>query len=250
MSAILIEKYQSWRRPLRVAVLEDDPDQGRLIVELLKNAGHNCEHFDNSRTFIQHIKRESFDVLVLDWLVPEMSGLEVLRWARTHLDWRIPVLFLTTMEHEEDIVRALEYGADDYMIKPVKARELVARIAALARRTAAVDDTQEVLEFPPFSIDRQTRTLKRDGVPVELTQKEYELVLFMFRNAGRVLSRGHILESVWGRSPNINTRTVDTHVSRIRSKLGLDTDSGWRLTSIYQHGYRLERLHQTDRASA
>lgn len=227
---------------MRIALLEDDVDQGRLLQDMLKKAGHKCELFNSSRTFVQQVRRESYDVFILDWLLPEMSGLEVLRWIRQNLEFKVPVLFVTSMEHEDDVVRALEAGADDYMTKPVKSRELLARITALQRRSATIDESQTVLEFEPFTIDRANRTVARDGEAVELTQKEYELIVFLFKNLGRVLSRGHILETVWGRNPNINTRTVDTHVSRIRTKLGINPESGWRLSSIYQHGYRLEKL--------
>lgn len=226
---------------MRVALLEDDADQARLLVRWLSEAGHNCEHFDASRRFIRQIKRESFDLLVLDWLVPDMSGLEVLDWVREHLDWRIPIIFVTTMDREEDIVQALEHGADDYLTKPVRERELLARIAAVARRTVSADGGKPVLDFEPFRIDQEHRIVYRSGERIELTQKEYDLALFLFKNAGRVLSRGHILQDVWGRNPDINTRTVDTHVSRIRTKLGIAPETGWRLTSVYQHGYRLER---------
>lgn len=227
---------------MRIAILEDDADQARLVSTLLTNAGYHCSVFDSGHACIQHIKRDSFDILILDWLVADLSGLEVLRWTRQHLDWQIPVLFLTAMEHEEDVVRALQDGADDYLVKPARPRELVARVSALTRRIAAPEAAHELMSFPPFTIDRAVRQVSRGGQVVELTQKEYELVLFLFRNHGRVLSRGHILESVWGRSPTINTRTVDTHVSRLRTKLGLDPACGWRLASIYQHGYRLERI--------
>lgn len=231
---------------MRVALLEDDADQARLLVKWLSAAGHTCEHFDASRAFIREVKRESFDVLILDWLVPDMSGLEVLDWVREHLDWRVPIIFVTTMDHEEDIVRALEHGADDYMTKPVRERELTARLNAIVRRSAAVDEGKPVLDFEPYRIDQEHRGVLHEGNKIELTQKEYELTVFLFKNAGRVLSRGHILQNVWGRNPDINTRTVDTHVSRIRSKLAITPQSGWRLTSVYQHGYRLERTGEGD----
>jgi DNA-binding response OmpR family regulator len=222
-------------------LLEDDAEQGLLLKKWLTAHGHDCEHFESSRLFLQQIRRESFDLLILDWLVPEISGLEVLDWIRENLDWRIPVIFVTAMDREEDIVEALERGADDYMTKPVRERELLARLNALARRASAVDETRAVLDFGTFRIDQQARTVEREGRRIELTQKEYELAVFLFRNCDRVLSRGHILQSVWGRNPDLNTRTVDTHVSRLRTKLGMNSCAEWRLNSIYQHGYRLER---------
>lgn len=214
-------------------------------MEWLKAAGHSFEHFKTGKTFIRNIKRDSFDALVLDWMVPDMDGYAVLGWVRENFDWPIPVVFVTAKDKEDDIVRALEQGADDYIIKPAKQRELIARITAVARRVAGVDDAQTTIDFDPFHIDLGNHEVKREGARIDVTQKEYELIVFLFRNIGRVLSRAHILESVWGRNPDINTRTVDTHVSRIRTKLALAPEMGWKLSSIYQHGYRLEKLTHT-----
>ena len=145
-------------------------------------------------------------------------------------------------DDETDIVTALEAGADDYMIKPVKQMEMLARINALGRRSLAQDDQKQILEVPPFTLDPVARTVERNGDNIEMTYKEFDLAMFLFRNIGRIMSRGHILENVWGRNPDINTRTVDTHISRLRNKLGLNKENGWKLSAIYQHGYRLEKL--------
>jgi DNA-binding response OmpR family regulator len=231
------------RSTVRIALLEDDIDQARLLVEWLRAAGHHCDGYTSSKLFLRAVKRESYDLLLLDWMVPEMNGLEVLRWVRDNIEWRVPIMFLTARDQEEDIVRGLEHGADDYLVKPAKQRELLARINALGRRVATVEPDQLEIEFEPYNIDLRHHRVSRAGEPVDVTQKEYELIVFLFRNIGRVLSRGHILESVWGRNPDINTRTVDTHVSRIRTKLAIQPEMGWKLSSIYQHGYRLERLN-------
>lgn len=230
---------------MRIALLEDDQDQAVLFMEWLKAAGHSCEHFKSGKTFVRTIKRDSFDALILDWMIPDMDGYEVLGWVRQNFDWPVPVVFVTAKDDEDDIVRALEQGADDYIVKPAKQRELVARISAVARRVSPVDEAQTAIDFEPFHIDLANHEVRKDGQRIDVTQKEYELIVFLFRNIGRVLSRAHILESVWGRNPDINTRTVDTHVSRIRTKLALAAEMGWKLSSIYQHGYRLERLTPT-----
>jgi two-component system, OmpR family, response regulator RegX3 len=227
---------------VRIALLEDDPDQVALFNEWLKIAGHSCENFDNGKLFVRKVKRDSYDALILDWMVPDMDGFQVLRWVRENFDWRIPIVFVTARDLEDDIVRALEEGADDYIVKPAKQRELLARLNAVVRRAAPVDEGQTSIASEPFLIDLANHQIQRNGERIEVTQKEYELIVFLFRNIGRVLSRAHILESVWGRNPDINTRTVDTHVSRIRSKLSLAPEQGWKLSSIYQHGYRLEKI--------
>ena len=223
---------------MRVALLEDDVDQVALFTEWLKAGGHTCEHFDTAKSFGRNIKHDSYDALSLAWMVPDMDGFEVLRWVRENFDWPIPIIFVTAKDSEDDIVRALEQGADDYVVKPAKQRELIERVNAIVRRAATVEEGQATIEQDPFVIDLGNHQIQRDGEKIEVTQKEYELIVFLFRNIGRVLSRAHILESVWGRNPDINTRTVDTHVSRIRSKLALAPDTGWKLSSIYQHGSR------------
>ncbi len=227
---------------MRIALLEDDADQAALLIHWLEEAGHQCSHYTQGKPFVRSLSRDSFDLLILDWMIPEMSGLEVLQWVRANLDWPVPVLFITQKQDEKNIVAALEAGADDYMAKPVKQMEMAARVNALARRAGMLGDEQTVLEFDPYRIDLSNHSVAVDGEPVKLTQKEYELIVFLFKNIGRVVSRSHLLESVWGTNPDINTRTIDTHMSRIRSKLGIDPEKGWRLSSIYQHGYRLEKL--------
>lgn len=228
---------------MRIALVEDDIDQVRLIKMWLENAGHHCDHFEDGGGFVKSASRDSFDCVILDWMLPGQSGLDVLVWMRENLSWAVPVIFVTAKEEERDIVAALESGADDYMIKPIRELELMARLNAVRRRTKTETLSEDnVLTLEPYTIDKVNRSVALDSETVQLTRKEYELVVFFFANLGRILSRSHILTSVWGTSPDLNTRTVDTHVSRIRRKLDLNPKRGWRLASIYQHGYRLEQL--------
>lgn len=226
---------------MHIALLEDDKDQSVLMQATLEDAGHKCVVYGSGKDMTMALLHESYDLLILDWLVPDMNGLEVLKWVRESLDWKIPVLFITQKEDEEDIVQALQLGADDYMSKPVKRAEMLARINSISRRSQQVNADDDELEFSPYVLQRSSKTAKLNGENIEITRKEFELTLFLFRNAGRVLSRGYILETVWGRSAEVNTRTVDTHISRLRRKLSISAENGWKLTSIYQHGYRLEK---------
>jgi DNA-binding response OmpR family regulator len=146
----------------------------------LSPAGPTCEHFSAGKQFIRKIKHDNYDVLMLDWMVPDMDGYEALRCLRENFDWPVPIVFVTAKDEEDDIVRALEQGAGDYIVKPAKHRELVARITSVARRASAVDETQNALEYEPFAIDLGNHEVKRDGARVEVTQKEYELIVFLF----------------------------------------------------------------------
>jgi DNA-binding response OmpR family regulator len=227
---------------VRIAVLEDDPEQASLITGWLEAANHRCAAADASEPFLKTVLRESFDLLIIDWVVPQMSGIEVLKRIRNSARDYTPVLLVTARDTEADVVHALESGADDYMSKPLRRNELLARVAALTRRVRAGAGAQALPDVEPYTFEPSTRSVSLDGRPIDLTEREYELALFFFRNAGRVVSRGHILEILWGlKQTDVQTRTVDTHVSRLRKKLGLGGTSGWQLTAVYQHGYRLAR---------
>ena len=231
----------AWTDVMRVALLEDDPAQTELIQGWLHDDGHDCHHFQTGAEFLRALQHESFDIAILDWGLPDTTGIEVLSSLREHRDWSIPVLFVTARDREEDVVEALSRGADDYLSKPVSRAETLARVAALGRRGRTLP-TRMTMEEPPFVFDLKAGTVTRNAEPVALTQKEFELAVFLFKNVSRLVSRGHILEQVWGTRADLNTRTVDTHVSKLRGKLGLNPEAGWRLRSVYQHGYRLERV--------
>jgi len=226
------------RQKLRIALLEDNTEQADRVSGWIENKGYHCGVFNTAEDFQRAFRKSSYDVVVLDWTLQSgSSGLEVLHWIRKTLTSDIPIIFVTARQAEEDIVVALQAGADDYLAKPVRQHELLARLYALARR--AQPET-ELLECPPYTFDTSNRQVRFTGELIKLTEKEYELALFLFRNRGRVLSRQHLLTSVWGTSAELNTRTVDTHASRLRKKLKLLASERWKLTSIYQHGYRLE----------
>jgi len=225
---------------MRIALVEDDVHVGQLMSLWLEEANHHYQLFPTGTAFHKAAGRESFDLVVLDWNLPDMGGDQLLKLLREREDWRTPVVFVTARDSETDIVHGLSLGADDYMVKPVRQHEFLARIQAVTRRSQAKVEPRGVLVLPPYEINLDARTVSVSGQPVELTQKEYDLALFLFRNAGRLLSRGHILESVWGQRSDLPTRTVDTHMSRIRTKLALGVNNRWRLNAIYNQGYRLE----------
>ena len=224
---------------MRIGLLEDDADHAVLVTQAVLAAGHSCEVYSTASRFMQAMVRETFDVLVLDWMLPDMSGIEVLDWLRQLQD-RTPVLFVTSRDAEQDIVQALAHGADDYLVKPPRRAELLARLAALQRRAENLQGTS-ALVVAPYEFDLVSNVLRAQGDSIDLTERQFQLALVLFRNAGRLLSRQYLLEAVWGLSAQIQTRTLDIHISQLRSLLAL-ADNGWRISSIYAHGYRLEPL--------
>jgi DNA-binding response OmpR family regulator len=225
------------KQRLRIALLEDDSDHANRMCTWIYNHAHDCHVFSTVAGFQENFKKSSFDIIIIDWNLSDGSGLDVLIWLRQRVSSDLPVIFITARQAEEDIVTALEAGADDYLVKPAREKEVLARLKALARRS---QPESEVLEFAPYSFDTGNRQVLFNGENVRLTEKEYELALFMFRHRGRVMSRQHLLSTVWGTSAELNTRTVDTHASRLRKKLQFSNSGKWKLTSIYQHGYRLD----------
>lgn len=227
---------------LKIALLEDDADQAEVIRHWLEAAEHACSVSATGADMLRRLRRDTFDLLLLDWETPDTSGIEVLQWVRANIDWPVPVVFTTRRESEEDIVSALAKGADDYLTKPVSRGELLARIEAVARRARPQAEVSDELQAPPYVLQRSLRTVRFHGQSVELSPKEFELAYLVFASPGRLLSRTYLLESVWGLNASVETRTVDSHVSRLRRKLQLKPENGWRLSSVYNHGYRLERV--------
>jgi len=228
---------------MRIAVLDDDVSQLQFVSETLTEAGHHCYMFAEGRTLIHRMQRETFDLVTLDWNVVDMQGDVVLSWIRKNTAANLPVLFMTSRASEQDIVYALNAGADDYVVKPVANSVLVARVASLLRRSYQQEAPTTSQQFGEYLFDLQEGKLFRSGTVVSLSQKEFQLALLLFRNFARPLSRAHILETVWKHSSDIPTRTLDTHISAVRVKLDLRPQNGYCIVPIYGYGYRLEKLN-------
>ena len=229
-----------------IALLEDNPSDARLIKNYLQSSGHNCSVFETGQSLIDKLVGNEFSLLVIDWELPDICGDEILRWVRRNLGENIPVIFVTGHDATEDIVAMLEAGADDYMTKPVNLKELLARITALVRRSKINVKIKNIITIEPFTLDFHHRRITKSGKEMNLTPKEFELTGYLLRNIGDLISRNQLLEDIWGYGPEIQTRTIDIHISRIRKKLSLTEEYGWKLTSIYHKGYRLERIPGPD----
>ena len=223
---------------MNIWLLEDDDAQANLLVGWLNDAGHNVTHFASGTPLLEQLQDGNFDLLILDWELPDTTGVTVLAEVRSKLSWHVPVLFVTQREAESDIVTALSGGADDYMVKQISQAEFLARVNALGRRLANVELD---FEIGPYRFSPQSQSVQLDDEPCELTSKDFDLAWYMFRHVGRLLSREQLLRDVWGVS-GLNTRTVDVHVSRIRKRMQITPERGFRIRTIYQHGYRLEQI--------
>ena len=225
-----------------IGLLEDDADQAVIVRDWLEEFGYTVRVYRTASEFRRRQGGESIDLLLLDWMLPDTPGIEVLDAIRTSANGKLPVIFLTARGGEEDLVRGLAGGGDDYVVKPAKKRELIARVNAVLRRHGGNGENDGDLELPPYRLDPRRRRISLNGRDVELTQREFDLANFLFRRHGRIVGREALLANVWNLSNAVSTRTVDTHVSRLRKKLDLNGGNGWRLAAVYQHGYRLEHI--------
>jgi len=226
---------------MRIGYLEDQQSQSDLVISWLEGEGFEVVHGATGADFIKALRHNPVDLMLLDWQLPDMEGLEVLSIVRQQLNLRVPVIFATQRDAEQDIVEALRSGADDYLIKPLRKAELLARLGALARR-AGVNTNDTKITVGPIVIDLSREMIEVDGDPVKLTPKDYQLACCLLKNVGKLLSREYLLREVWGINAPLNTRTVDVHVSRVRRSLNLVPEMGYCVKTVYQHGYRLEKV--------
>lgn len=228
---------------MKVALLEDDALLAETVTEWLEEAGHEVVHFRTGLDFIRKYPNDCFDLCLFDWMLPDMQGPDVMVSVNMRAKKLPPIIFLTGRSEEADIVRVMDAGADDYLVKPASKNLLLSRMNAVLRRVAGHGMSETLYEYGNLRFDTKQRLVFVDGEEAKLTDKEFDLALYFIRNEGALLSRTHLMHVVWGASSDIETRKVDVHVSHLRTKLKLMPEKGWKLTSIYQQGYRLERNH-------
>lgn len=226
---------------MRIAILDEDDSRLELVRAPLLALGHSCLHVRSSADMLDHLRQDGCNLLAMDWQTANVAGAQLIRAAREKSTIRVPVLCLCGRD-AEDIISALDAGADDYLVKPVRRGEIATRVQVLLRRAYPEQDTGELLRFGLYAFETQSARVTMAGKAIDITHKEFELALLFFRNLGRPLSRAYVLEAIWAREPDMASRTMDTHVSRVRSKLGLRPENGYRLVPVYSYGYRLEQV--------
>jgi DNA-binding response OmpR family regulator len=235
-------------KALRILVVEDDPAQAHAVERALSPFSHIISTVHDGELAVRLLQTETIDLVILDWQLPRMSGFEVLHWIRAHIGGSLAVLFLTNKVLEIDIVRALEAGADDYIVKPFRVAEFAARVNAMLRRTKQGSNANDVIRAGNYVLSPSLRSITLHDVKIELTAKEFDLAVVLFNHLGRIISRDLMAKTVWGREFDSFSRTLDTHIYRIRQKLGLDPSNGLRLSAVYTHGYRLDVVAQSEAA--
>jgi DNA-binding response OmpR family regulator len=225
---------------MQVALIDNDPQQRAQMSDALRAEGWTCFVFDNLNRLAAHLKTEGIDLLVYHWQ-PAAEGLRMLRAARQTAS-SLPVLLVAGPSAGQELVQALADGLTDFLAKPMRKADLQLRARVLVSRANPARLTSRTLDFGEFCFDINGSRLTRQGELIPLTHKEFDLALLFFRNLGRPLSRATIHEAVWPREAEFSSRTMDTHVSRVRNKLGLRPEKGFRLAPVYSYGYRLEQL--------
>jgi DNA-binding response OmpR family regulator len=232
-------RYREWK--MRIAALDDDACQLELIRRAMESIGHACQGFSDSQEVLRELRDKGLDLLILDWTLADRQGPAVVSWVREQLDSRLPILFLVDRHGEKDMTDGLAAGADDFTVKPIRVGELQARVRALLRRIYPEWHEAELV-FGPYRFCPTTRALQLRGKAVDLSHREYELARFLFQNLGRLLPREHLRQAVWGDSLEPLSRSLDTHISRLRTKLELLPANGFLLSAVYGLGYRLEAI--------
>ena len=223
----------------RILIVEDEPSLSEPLAFLLRREGYDIDVADDGRAALAAFDRAGADLVLLDLMLPGLPGTEVCRELRSRST--VPIIMLTAKDSEVDIVVGLELGADDYVTKPYSSRELLARIRAVLRRhTEVADDDHGVVEAGSVRMDTERHAVAVRGAEVPMPLKEFELLELLMRNAGRVLTRGQLIDRVWGSDYFGDTKTLDVHIKRIRSKIEQEPSDPKLLLTVRGLGYRFE----------
>ncbi len=227
-----------------IAILEHDDALRESLVTWVTDMGYTAVPFATAAALLSALEAANYSLFLLNWVLPDMQGIDLLRQLRS--DGRIdaPIILCTARGAEADVAETLSIGADDFIVKPVRRNELAARISATLRRAHPGQADTGKFTVPPYSIDLGNRMIHADGQAIELQNREFALAVMLFRNLNGVVLRSRIIHTIWGGELTETSRSLDTHISRVRRKLGLRPERGLILQSVYGLGYRLQAVAQ------
>ncbi len=224
----------------KILVVEDEESFREGVSFILSKEGYEVIDAADGNDAIIKFEREGADLVLLDVMLPGLSGLEVCKKLRTLT--KVPIIMLTAKDTELDKVLGLEIGADDYITKPFSSRELLARVKAILRRTGNVDIKSAILEIGPVRVDTERHTVSVEGLDQSLPLKEFDLLVYLMQNAGRVLTRTQLIDRIWGSDYFGDTKTLDVHVKRLRSRIEKDAANPRFIQTIRGLGYKFENV--------
>ena len=230
---------------MRIAIADNEPEVVHHLKEIAQELGYDAVGYTDGDALMQTLACDSFDLLMLDWNMPGKDGLKILKWMQETLRERPPVLMITNRSAKKDVAEALYAGASDYISKPEDRAVIAGRIRAMLRRGAIGSTFDTEATYGIYHLNRIEQTVLVDGQTIAFTAKEFELADLFFRNTDRTLSRNYIMETIWRTTANLATRTLDMHISRVRSKLDLQPKNGFRISTVFGYGYRLETIAKT-----
>ncbi len=225
---------------MRVFIADNDSDVVDYLKQIVEDLGHIAVGCTDSKNFTETLMREVFDLVILDWNIRAADDISLLEWMNKTLVTRPPVIVTANRSAKRDIADALHAGAEDYISKPEKRNVIAARVNALLRGNAACGAFDTEVTYGAYKMNRMEQSVTIHGQTVILTAKEFELAEMFFKNTDRTLSRHYIMQTIWRTTATLATRTLDMHISRVRAKLALQPENGFRIFTVFGYGYRLE----------
>lgn len=225
---------------MRVLIADVESDVVAHLKLIIEELGHEAVGYTDGDALTHALTAEKCDLVILDWNIPNINGMPIITWMQANLIDRPPVIMMTNRSAKRDISEALNAGADDYITKPEDRSVIVARVNALLHRNSGAGAFDTEVTYGIYLLNRLDQSVTMHDKTVLLTAKEFELAEMFFKNADRTLSRNYIMQTIWRTNASLATRTLDMHISRVRSKLDLQPENGFRIFTVFGYGYRLE----------
>lgn len=224
---------------MHIVLLDDNTQRIEMTGAILAGSGYTCQACQNLKNELDELAQKGFDLLIVE---QKMADILTAAWVRKNMPMNLPILLIAGSSEPDHIVQLLSSGVSDYLVKPIRRNELLARVEILLQRAYPDRNIKKHIQFGQYIFEIQKSRMTKDGIEITLTQKEFELALLLFQHLGRALSRVYIQDKIWTLEKEVPSRTIDTHVSRVRTKLQLRPENGFRLQPVYSYGYQLEEI--------